>query len=119
MNTAFTNYQVQHELYECDQNCDDKNVTIKETCQSIDDSLKDGMNTMLWQMCCLGTCSSHDFTNPEFSICNWVFFEEKLTVMLAFCNLFGFLNENLFQKDQDKQQISWEKKNQISWIQDS
>ena len=43
----------------------------------------------------LCTYSSHVFTNPEFSICNWGFFGEKkivfpikIAVMLTFYNLF-------------------------------
>ena len=35
-----------------------------------------------------------------------IFLIKKLTVILAFCNLFWFLNENLFQRDPSKQQIS-------------
>ena len=64
---------------------------------------------------CLGTYSSHVFTNPEFSICNCFLREKnfynarKITVILTFYNLFPFLCENPFRTDQSKQQISWGK----------
>ena len=63
----------------------------------------------------LRTYSSHVFTNPEFSICIFffekffVFSIKKIAVMLAFFNLFWFLNENPFTTDQSKRQISWKK----------
>jgi len=64
------------------------------------------------------TYSSHVFTNPEFSVCNWFFetkivFSIQITVILAFHNLLRFLDENPFRTDQSKQQIL-QKKNPVS-----
>ena len=38
-----------------------------------------------------------------------IFYARKITVILAFYNLFRFLYENPFRTDQSKRQISWEK----------
>ena len=50
----------------------------------------------------LSTCSSHVFTNPEFSICNC--FSKKVVFLtkITFCNQFGFLNENPFRTNPNK-----------------
>ena len=50
----------------------------------------------------LSTCSSHVFTNPEFSICCCFFenrndFSIKKSVLSTFYNLLWFLNENQFK----------------------
>ena len=54
----------------------------------------------------LCTYSSHVFTNPEFSIYNCFF---NNSVILAFYNLFWFLNANPFRTDHRKQKNSWKK----------
>ena len=52
----------------------------------------------------LRTCSSHLFTNPEFS---YFFWKKKFSsVIKAFNNPFWFLKENPFRTDQNKRQIS-------------
>ena len=70
------------------------------------------LTTLSW----LGTGLSHVLTNPEFSVCNcfgffWerAVFSIKITVIVAFYNLFWFLNENPLRKDKKTKQISWEK----------
>ena len=55
----------------------------------------------------LCTYSSHVFTNPEFSIYNCFF---NNCVILAFYNLFWFLNANPLRRDHRKRKISWKKK---------
>ena len=54
--------------------------------------------------------SSDIFTNLEFLFVIGFFqeiFSIKITVILAFWHLFGFLYENPFRRDQSKRQISW------------
>ena len=46
---GFTNYQVQHELAQCDSQCFGdygENDTISQQCEAIDETLKDSMNTV-------------------------------------------------------------------------
>ena len=62
----------------------------------------------LTNFCRRCTCSSHVCTNSEFLICS-CFFQIK-TVILAFYNLFWFLNENPYKKDHNNWQILWGKK---------
>ena len=51
------------------------------------------------------TCSSHVFTNPETKnpeLSIWYYFSIKMTVILAFFNLFSFKNENPYRTDKKK-----------------
>ena len=66
---------------------------------------------------CFSTCGSvfpktldYVRTHHMFSrILNFYFFSIQIKVILAFHNLFWFLNENPFRKNQSKWQISWNK----------
>ena len=65
----------------------------------------------------LSTCSSHVLTKSEttnhelsaFIVGEKIVLSIKITVMLAFYDLFQFLNENPLKTDQNKLQISWKK----------
>ena len=49
--SGFTSYQVQHEIAGCDSSC---GSTTTGKCQSIDDSLKNHMSIVMWQMLTIG-----------------------------------------------------------------
>ena len=60
--TGFTNYQVQHELAQCDSQCFGdygENDTISQQCEAIDETLKDNMNTV---------SSQNHYKNVQFKV---------------------------------------------------